>query len=262
MKYLTRSLSSSSILSQAALIFSWGTDAAGQLVHLADAVDFIAEPLDTEYKVAALGRENFQRVAADAEIGAFQGHVIAGILNGHQLLQYLVAVLFHAGAEGDRHSLKFVGTAQAVNAGDRCDDNNVPALRQGSCRGQAQLIDLVIDHRVLGDIGVALGNIGLGLVIIVIGHKIFHCVLREKFLHLAVELACQCLVVGNDQRGLVQCLDDIGHGKGFARTCYAQQGLKLISLFEAPDQVLDRPGLVSGRRIFRMEHKMIHSILS
>ena len=231
-------------------VFELSMDAAGQLVHLADTVDLIAEPLYAEDEIAPLGGEDLQRVAADPEITALQGHVVAGVLDRHKLLQDFVPVFFHAGAEGDGHSLEFVGAAQAIDAGDGGDDNDIPSLRQRGRRGQAQLVDLVVDHGVLGNIGVALGNVGLRLVVIVVTDKILDCILRKKLLHLAVELAGQCLVVGNDQRGLVERLNDIGHCKSLAGSCHAQQGLKLISFFKSFYQFLDRFGLVAGRRIF------------
>ena len=231
-------------------VLQLSVDAARQLVHFADAVDLVAEPLHAEDEFASLGGEDLQRVAADAEIAALQGHVIAGVLDGHQFMQDLVPVLFHARPEGDGHALEFVGAAQTVNTGHRGDNNDVPALRQRGGGGQAQLVDLVIDHGVLGDISVALGDVGLGLVVIVIADKILHRVLRKKFLHLAVELARQSLVVGNDQGGLVEGLNDVGHGEGLAGSRHPQQGLKLISLFKSFDQILNRFGLVAGRRIF------------
>ena len=48
----------------------------------------------------------------------------------------------------------------------------------------------------------------------IIGHKVFHGVLREEFLELTIELTCQRLVVTDDQRGLIKGCDHIGHGKG------------------------------------------------
>ena len=231
-------------------VLQLAVDPAGQLVDLADAVDLVAEPLDAKDILAPLGGKDLQGVAPDPEIAAVEGHVIARILNGHQLLQDLVPVLLHARAEGDGHALEFVGTAQAVDAGDRGHDDHVPALGQRGCRRQTELVNLVVDHGVLGDIGVTLGNIGLRLIIVVIGNKIFHRVLGEKLLHLAVELAGQGLVVGDDQRGLVEGLDDIGHGEGLARARHAQQGLKLIALLKALYQLLDRLRLIAGRLIF------------
>ena len=51
-----------------------------------------------------------------------------------------------------------------------------------------------------------------------LGHKILHRVLREELLKLAVELRREGFIVGDDQRRLVQLLDDIGHREGLAGT--------------------------------------------
>ena len=81
-------------------VLQLAVDPAGQLVDLADAVDLVAEPLDAEDELTPLGGKDLQGVAPDPEIAAVQGHVIARILNGHQLLQDLVPVLLHARAGG------------------------------------------------------------------------------------------------------------------------------------------------------------------
>ena len=52
----------------------------------------------------------------------------------------------------------------------------------------------------------------------IIGHKVLNRILREELLHFRVKLARQGLVMGNDQGGLVQRLDDIGHGKSLTGT--------------------------------------------
>ena len=48
----------------------------------------------------------------------------------------------------------------------------------------------------------------------IIGHKILYSVLREKFLHLAVELSCKSLVVAHYKSRLVERRNDIRHRKG------------------------------------------------
>lgn len=53
----------------------------------------------------------------------------------------------------------------------------------------------------------------------ILGHKILHCVFREKFLELAVQLSSKGLVVRYYQSGLVQGSDDIGHGECLAGAC-------------------------------------------
>ena len=46
-----------------------------------------------------------------------------------------------------------------------------------------------------------------------LGHKILHCILREKFLELTVQLCSKGLIVRYYQSRLIQLLDDIRHSK-------------------------------------------------
>ena len=234
-------------------------DAARQLLHLADAVDLVAEPLDADQVVAALGRVHLDGVSPHAEIAAVQRKVVSRVLDRDQLLDHLVAVLLHAGTERDGHTLELVRAAQSVDAGYAGHHDNISALRQRGGRREPELIDLVVDHGVLGNIGIAGGNIGLRLIVIIIGDKVFHGVLGKELLHLSVELPGQCLVVGNDQRRPVQGLDDIGHGEGLTGAGDAQKGLKLVALPESVHQFPDGLGLVSRRFVFGMKNKMIHT---
>ena len=50
----------------------------------------------------------------------------------------------------------------------------------------------------------------------------------EEFFEFAVELCRQSLVMGDDQRRLIQLLDDVRHRKGFAGVGDAQKGLALV----------------------------------
>ncbi len=92
-----------------------------------------------------------------------------------------------------------------------------------------------------------------GTDVFILGHEVFHRVLREEFLELAVELPGQGLIVRYDQSRLVQCLDDVGHGEGLAGAGDAQQGLELVAFLEALHQLCDCPGLVARRLVFGMK---------
>ena len=70
-----------------------------------------------------------------------------------------------------------------------------------------------------------MGDIGLRLVVVVVGHEILHRVVGEEFLELGAQLGGQGLVVGQHQGGTLHLLDDLGHGEGLARAGDAQQGL-------------------------------------
>ena len=108
---------------------------SGQLLYLTDPVDLIAKPLYADQILAALGRIDLYRISSDPEIAALQGQVIPRILDRYEIPDHLVAVLLHAGPQGNGHALEFVGAAQTVNAGHAGHDDDVAPLRQrGGCR--------------------------------------------------------------------------------------------------------------------------------
>ncbi len=104
-----------------------------------------------------------------------------------------------------------------------------------------------------------MGNVGLGLVVIVIGDKIFHGVVGEELPELAAKLGRQGFVVGQNQGGAVQLFDDGGHGEGLAGTGDAQQRLLPQSPIHAVCQGGDGLRLVAGGLIFGYELKLIHT---
>ena len=56
--------------------------------------------------------------------------------------------------------------------------------------------------------------------------------------------------MSNDQRRLVQRLDDVGHGERLAGAGNAQQRFKLIPFLKALNQVGDGLRLVAGGGVF------------
>ena len=95
----------------------------------------------------------------------------------------------------------------------------------------AQTLDFVIDGGILLNIGVRVGDIGFGLVVIVVGNEIFHRIIGEKLPKFGAKLGGKGLVVGEHKGRAVELGDNIRHGEGLARTCHTQQNLFLHALF-------------------------------
>jgi hypothetical protein len=112
--------------------------------------------------------------------------------------------------------------------------------------GVAQFVDLVIDGRVLLDEGIGVGQVGLRLVVVVVGDKEFHRVVREQFLELAVQLGCQGLVGGQHQGRSAGAGNHVGHGKGLAGAGYPQQHLVFVAPLDPGHQFINRLGLVTA----------------
>ena len=153
---------------------------------------------------------------------------------------------------------------QAINAGDRGHDDDVLALQQRPGGGVAHAVNGFVDGRVLLDIQVGLGDVGFGLVIVVIGDEIFHRVVREKFLEFPVELGRQGLVGGQDQGGQVYLGNDVGYGESLAGARDPQEHLMGVLRPDPLNQFLNGLGLVppGGKIRDQLEGVNHHSFLS
>ena len=114
-------------------------------------------------------------------------------------------------------------------------------LTRALVAGQAEPLDLLVDRGVLLDVDVALGDVGFGLVVVVIADEVADGVVREELLELAVELGGERLVVRHHQRGPVHPGDDVGHRERLARAGDAEQGLVLLALRGRPRRAARSP---------------------
>jgi hypothetical protein len=219
---------------------------AGQRVELDDGLDLVAEQADAPGAVLVVGGEDLQGVAATAERTALEGGVVALVLLGHQVGHQLLLVDGLADLQREGHGGVGLDRADAVDAADRGDDDDVVALQDRPGGRVAHPVDLLVDGAVLLDIGVGARNVGLGLVVVVVADEVLDRVLREEALHLAVELGRQGLVGGQDQGRALGLLDDLGHGEGLARAGDAQQHLVLVAVLQAFHELGDRRRLVAG----------------
>ena len=199
-------------------------DFAGEGVDFADAFDFVSPEADAQ-GVVAVGRLHLEHVAAHAEFGALEGGVVALVEDVDEVAQNLVAAYHLAYGELQGHLAVVLGAAQTVDAGDGGDDDNITAAEEGAGRSEAEALDLLVDLGILFDIGIAAGDIGLGLIVVVVGDEVLHHVIGEKLAEFAVELCGQGLVVGDDQGRFLDQFDDFGHGIGLAATGDAEQDL-------------------------------------
>ena len=175
----------------------------GQYIDFCDPVHLIAEEFDPVSFASGISRKHFQHVSAHPEGATLKVHLISCILNIDELMNHLVPVLFHPRAQGNNHFFIIDGTSQTINAGHRRHNDHVIPLRKRRRRRMAQLINLIVDGRVLLNVSVCGRDIGLGLVVVVVGDKILHRVLREELLKLTVELCCKGFIVGNNEGGLL-----------------------------------------------------------
>ena len=90
--------------------------------------------------------------------------------------------------------------AEAVDAGHRRDHDHVAAGEQAVGRRVPQPLDLVVDRRVLLDVGVRLRDVRLGLVVVVVGDEVLDRVVGQQLAELVGQLGGQRLVRRHHQR--------------------------------------------------------------
>ena len=232
-------------------------DFACQHIYFRNTVDFIPEKFHTNGMLRRADRENFDHIPTDTKRTSFKIQIIAVILHFHQSAQDFIPVLLHAGAQGKHHAVVFLRVTQAINTGNAGNNNNILSLHQRRRGGMAQLINFIIDRGILFDIGIRTGYIRLRLIIVIIADEILHRIFGEKLLQLVIKLCRKGFIVRNDQGRLLDFLNDICHGKGFARTCNPQQGLEFQALLKALRNFFNRLRLITGRFIFRYHLKFV-----
>ena len=113
-----------------------------------------------------------------------------------------------------------------------------------------QSINVFVYTGIFFNICICSWNISLGLIIIIVGYEIFHGIVGEELLELAIELRGQNLVWREHQRGALQLLDHLGHREGLARPGDAQQHLCRLAIARAFRQLGNRGRLVARGLIF------------
>ena len=161
-------------------------DLTGQGIEFAQRIHLVAEQADAPGPVFQVGWPDIHRLATDAEGTALEGGVVAAVLLFDQPLHQHVAVDPPAAFQLHHHAAVVLDRPDAVDAADGSDDHHIRPFEQRLCRGMAHAVDLLVDLRVLLDIGVGARHIGFGLVVVVVADEVFHRVVGEEALHLAV----------------------------------------------------------------------------
>ena len=79
----------------------------------------------------------------------------------------------------------------------------VAAFEEGARGGEAELVELLVDGGFFFDVEVAGGDVGFGLVVVVVGDEVLDGVAGEEVLELVIELGGEGLVVREDEGGAV-----------------------------------------------------------
>ena len=219
--------------------------AAGQRVEHLEFFHQIIFKGDSNRMLGMLRGEHVDDIAAHAEAAAPEVELVALVLHRHQPRQHVALRHLLALAQVQDHAVVLGGVADAVDRRHRRHDHHVAPLHQRLRRRQAHLLDVLVDRGVLLDIQVARRNVGLGLVVVVIGDEVLDRVLGEELAELGVELRGERLVGREHQRRAAEPRDDVRHGVGLAGPGHPEQRLEREAVADAFGELVDRLGLVA-----------------
>ena len=183
-----------------AVVFEFIQAGSGNRIDLSELFHLIPPELDS-YGVLGVGGEKVHDVSTDPEKSGLKLDVVAAVEGFDQSLEEFVPAEGLAFGQLDGESLEVLRGAQPVNAGDTGYDDGVPSTYERARGGQPQPLDFLVHGGVLLDIGVGRGNVGLGLVIVVVADEVFDRILGEEGLELGIKLGREGLVVGDDEGG-------------------------------------------------------------
>ncbi|MNZ54654.1 hypothetical protein D3C78_725610 [compost metagenome] len=235
---------------------------AGQRIEGRDVLHLVVEQLDTDGLQLGFRREDVDHVAAYAEAGPCEVHVVARVLQAGQAAQQFALVHAVAAIQVQDHLQVGGGIAKAVDRRHGADDDRVLALQQRLGRRQAHLLDMVVDRGVLLDIGVGGRYVGFRLVVVVVGDEVLNRVVREEGLELAVQLRSQRLVRRQNHGRALHLGDDVGDAESLAGTGHPQQRLVRKPGLQPFHHLPDGLGLVARRLEFRVQLENRHGYLA
>ena len=103
-----------------------------------------------------------------------QGKLVSPVLEKNELAKNFIEVVLFPYLEGEGHGVVVLRGTKAVDTGNGGHDDHVVALQEACGGGMAQPINFLVDFRVLLDVSIGLGDIGLGLVVVVVGNEVMH----------------------------------------------------------------------------------------
>src|SRR6266446_3430531 len=234
---------------------------ARKRIDLSHALDLVAKEFDT-YSHILVGREYLQHIPAHAETPANEVSIIALILDFRQVAQNLLPPSLFSHLQGQYDLPIFFRAAQAKDAGNRGDNQHIAPLKQTACRGEAQLLDLFVEHALFFDVGVGTRDVGLWLVVVVVGDKILDGVVWKELFILTVELRCQGFVRRKHQCRLLYLLYNFRYRICLAAAGYPQQRLIPVVIPYALNQFCNCFRLIARRLKRRFYLEFWHNLSS
>ena len=189
---------------------------ASHYVYFCDTVYLISEELHSYGSVGGICRKYLHHISPDTKLVSHKIYIVSLILDTHKVSDKSVTGFLHTTADRHHHGLILLRVTKGVDTRNAGNDNNVTAFSDSGGSGMSELIYLVINGAVLFDINVLARHIGFRLIIVIVGHEIFHGIVRKKLLELRAKLSGKYLIMGKHKRRAVYPCDNVCHSKGLA----------------------------------------------
>jgi len=122
-----------------------------------------------------------------------------------------------------------------------------------------QALELLVYVAVLFDEKILPGDVSLGLIIIVVADEILDVILRKKAFKFTIKLCRERFVMRHYESRNSEALDDICHGKSFARARNSEKSLVFVAALKALDDAFDRFFLILARGEFALDFKILQN---
>ena len=185
-------------------------------IYFSDTVYLITEKLHSYGSVCGICRKYLHHISPDTKLVSHKIYIVSLILDTHKVGDKSVTGFLHTTTYRHHHGLILLRVTEGVDTRNAGNDNNVTAFSDSGGSGMSKLIYLIIHRAVLFDINVLAWHIGFRLIIVIVGHKIFHGIVRKKLLELRAKLSGKYLIMGKHQRWTVYPSNNVCHSKGLA----------------------------------------------
>ena len=217
----------------------------GHYVYFSNTVYLISEELHSDSCISRICRKYLHHISPDTKLVSHEIYIVSLILDTHKVSNKSVTGFLHTTTNRHHHGLILLRVTKGVDTRNAGDDNNVTAFGDSGGSGMSELIYLVINGAVLFDINVLARHIGFRLIIVIVGHEIFHGIVRKKLLELRTKLSGKYLIMGKHERWTVYPSNNVCHSKGLAGTSNAHKGLLSHAAFDTLYQSVHRLRLVA-----------------
>ena len=220
-------------------------DLTGQRVEIAEILNLVIEELDADSFLLGFRREYIDHIAPNPVIGPVELDIVPGVLKFGQAPEDVSLIDLIAPVQMQHHLQVGLGVTEAVDRRHRRHNDGIRSFQQCLGGRQTHLLNVLVDRSVFLDKRVRRGHVSFWLIVVVVGNEILHRIVGKELLELTIELGGQGLVMGHDDGGPLDLLDDIGDGEGFTGAGYPQQRLVCQTGLDTIHQPFDCLGLIA-----------------